>query len=367
VMAVAPCPTDGSNTDRKFTTIVITAASDDSPPVGVYPTDVQLLEMIQFINFQFHFRSIPSPSLLVSGSNGVAFLSLVEPYFETINGEFLGTSGSLWGAIAISGAGLGGARDQSLSLFMFGPNGSAMSSWVPEEDSFGITQISHNGQNITDAHPYDGDSESGGFCYVIHSGGSIFTQIYNPDTGFFESDGNFFSFPNAPANVVSAYVRSEGSMLAVTDGSPGAIYRHDRVPNTDAIGVGGAGLSPRRLRVSGEVVVISNHDSDDLTIATWDDEDVVTMIGTIAVGDGPVGFDLLGLENGNVAIASTGFNDNSFSVTVVDPAGVLVSNDKYDMPEGCEGPGHAAWLPGGMKIIVSCNTTNNLAVVASGL
>jgi len=60
----------------------------------------------------------------------------------------------------------------------------------------------------------------------------------------------------------------------------------------------------------------------------------------ILVGDGPVGIDLM-RSGANVAIVSTGFNDSTYSITVVSAAGAAVSNTKHVAPTGCTAPGHA--------------------------
>ena len=50
------------------------------------------------------------------------------------------------------------------------------------------------------------------------------------------------------------------------------------------------------------------------------------------------------------------------------PSGSVVSNTERPLPAGISGPGHAAWLhDGDNQILVSGNTSGNLAVVISGL
>jgi len=114
--------------------------------------------------------------------------------------------------------------------------------------------------------------------------------------------------------------------------------------------------------------VISNFESDDLTILTWTPAGVVTVVGTVAVGDGPVGVDALLLEGGNVAVVSAGFNDNTQSLTVLSPAGAVISNVKTALPAGSLAPGHAFWLRGeAHHYAVTCNGSGHLVVVDSGL
>jgi len=158
-------------------------------------------------------------------------------------------------------------------------------------------------------------------------------------------------------------------VLAAVDGTPGKLYLQEISSLHDMPEfITDLGDSPRRIRSMGDVAVISNFASGTLTVVSWSQDDEVAISETVTVGDGPVGIDLMELDGGNIAIASTGFNDGTYWVTVVSESGSLVSNNGFALPAGIEGAGHAAWAHDiNNRILISGNTTGNLAVVGSGL
>jgi hypothetical protein len=86
------------------------------------------------------------------------------------------------------------------------------------------------------------------------------------------------------------------------------------------------------------------------------------------VGDGPVGIDALELSSGNIAVVSTGFNDNTSTVTLLDPVGSVVSNTTAGLPAEALAPGHAFWLRGeATHYGVTCNGSGHLVVIDPGL
>jgi len=69
----------------------------------------------------------------------------------------------------------------------------------------------------------------------------------------------------------------------------------------------------------------------------------------------PVGIDLLA-DGANVKVISTGFNDDTFTVTTLDPNGAVLSNVTEPAPAGCDNPGHAMWLANSSgTAVLSCN------------
>jgi hypothetical protein len=108
---------------------------------------------------------------------------------------------------------------------------------------------------------------------------------------------------------------------------------------------------------------VSNFGSDSLTIVTWDGQATAAIAGTVAVGDGPVGIGLVA-DGANVKVISTGFNDNTYTVTTLGPTGTMLSNVTSPAPAGCTNPGHAIWLPGVPgTAVLSCNGSNAYAVI----
>lgn len=175
---------------------------------------------------------------------------------------------------------------------------------------------------------------------------------------------------------MSAYQhRLRGSVLGVLDGSPGTLVLWDRsVAPTSVTTVGELGNHPRRLRCLLPWCVVSNYGSNSITVINWDGESSEPrIVGTVPVGDGPVGIDLA-RQGDNVAVVSTGFNDNSYSVTVLGPDGNVVSNTKHKAPEGCVNPGYAGYAEfirdnreaGTRKILMTCHGSDNFAIVEAG-
>lgn len=259
--------------------------------------------------------------------------------------------------------------DDRVAVVSVGPTGGLLTQWFPENDAFGLTLAFANGSNLTDGQALNADPPGRSFLYVDNTNSRVSLQHYNDQTDFFDFEGPFSSFPAATGRAVTAAAREEGSLLVVTDGNPGQLFLHDRASSfADAVLITEVGDGPRRLRVLGEIAVVSNFSAGTLTVLTWDAADNIVVRQTVPVGDGPVGIDLVALAGGQVGIVSTGFNDNTWSVTVVDAVGGLVSNVKTTLPAGATAPGHAIWLDDeGNQVLISCNGSDNVVVAAAGL
>ncbi len=257
----------------------------------------------------------------------------------------------------------------SIAMVQFGPGGARLTQWFPEDNAFGLTGILEFQSSVTDAYPFDGDPRSGGFVYVAGLYNAVRLIEYNPESGFWDIFRQINNFPEAPGAPFSAAHRPGAGALVVTEGSPGKIYHHDLANTFDpAVAVGDAGNSPRRIRTAGDLAFISNFESDDITILSWSSGGTVSVVGSVPVGDGPVGIDALELAGGNVAVVSTGFNDNSSTVTIVDAAGSVISSTTTDLPAGAVAPGHAFWLRGeATHYGVTCNGSGHLVVIDPGL
>jgi parallel beta helix pectate lyase-like protein/K319-like protein len=154
-----------------------------------------------------------------------------------------------------------------------------------------------------------------------------------------------------------------GMVIAVTDGQPGQVHLvTPRAPfqaNADLLGA--TGNDPRRIRCAQGICAVSNFGSASLTLLTWDGLTNASVVGEVLVGDGPVGIDIKA-QGENAAIISTGFNDNTYTVTIVAPDGSVVANDSSPIPDGCINPGHAIWLNNTEKVVATCTGSNSYAV-----
>jgi hypothetical protein len=257
-------------------------------------------------------------------------------------------------------------------VFAYGSVGGALTPLL-SDGTFGSTQLGPLNDNTTDAMPYDGLSDSGGFVITNHTRNRIESLQYDvdgnmvggglvPTTALSGFSGNAVS---AMARSVAARAQGGGyDVLIAMDGAPGELVR-STLGGTTATSVAPLGNGPRRLRAAGDIAVVSNFDSDDLTVLRWTPGGTVEVVTTVDVGDGPIGIDLLPLSGGETAVISTGYFDDTYTVTVLDAGGSVVSNTTMPIPEGCSSPGHAIWIDTGTEIraIISCNGTSNLHVV----
>ena len=285
-------------------------------------------------------------------------------------------TGDYYGAVPLASPGADG--DFSSGFFNYGPAGAF---WI-EYDS--ATGFDHFGQLVEfqnpvwDAYPYDGDIDSGGVSYVVGDFAVRFASYDENDdlqgepVQIFSSSldgGGGGSIIGAIRTTFQFRRRAPGDVLIVTagDGTTGKVYLADSAdPGAALTAVADVGSDPRRLRHDGDIAAVSNFGSDDLTVMTWTGNTVTVTEASVAVGDGPVGIDLLRLGTGNVAIASTGFNDDTYTVTIVDADGNLVDSTTAAVPDGGQAPGHASWTTRGQDVylLISCNGSNEVIPVA---
>lgn len=134
------------------------------------------------------------------------------------------------------------------------------------------------------------------------------------------------------------------------------------------------GLDARKLRCTEDgsgtgnlVCAVSVFGDGRLAILTWDGKTLPTLAGFADVGDGPIGIDLHLLANGNVAIVSTGFNDNTVTETEVASNGSIISNTTRPVLDGCQNPGHAIYLQDeeSLKVVGTCFNSDNIFIMKS--
>ena len=90
---------------------------------------------------------------------------------------------------------------------------------------------------------------------------------------------------------------------------------------------------------------------------------MATITATVAVGDGPIGIDLRRVGD-VIEIISTGFNDNTVTITSVALDGSLLASNTSTVEAGCVGPGHGLWLSGTNNAMYTCNTSNSYVVTS---
>jgi hypothetical protein len=300
----------------------------------------------------------------VAGNNGWAIVDYVTG--EVVVGDYLRPFPSpLFEAVPLGGSSTPGAGLDVQGIVQAGPGGPAITGYDLTAGDFGFTQVFPGSPACFDAVPYGGDSRSGGM--VLACTRRLQTIEPTPD-GFFNGGNTYSPFPTTEGAVVSGFRRTKGApIVAVTEGTPGKIWKHPATGDFREVPVplGASQNNPRRVRCAPNTVcAVSNFGSDSLTILTWDASDTVAIVGNVSVGDGPVGIDIRPRTDGNVEVVSSGFNDNSYSITVLRQNGSTVSNQKKAVPAGCTTPGHVIWGPGN-EIILSCNGSDNVVLVTN--
>ncbi|HEY4633139.1 MAG TPA: hypothetical protein VIH00_04395, partial [Candidatus Limnocylindrales bacterium] len=246
-----------------------------------------------------------------------------------------------------------------------GPTAARITQWIPGAlagtgGAFGPTGYIFLFDNITDFLPYGGPGSPGGVL-TNFTRGEVHFLVYDDGISYFALRSDRIAsaaFPGAAGNAVSALASGpDEDTYVVTNGTPGSLWVHraaDR-PAVAATKIGDVEDDPRRLRRFGDLLVTSNFGSDSITVARFDTREIVRHV---QVGDGPIGIDGRILGNGDIAIVSTGFNDNTYTITVLTAAGDVVSSATNAVPDGGLAPGHAIWHEDG--ILISCNGNSEI-------
>ncbi len=296
----------------------------------------------------------------------------------TIGGVAL-TTGTNW----FSKSSLASAAPQADALLFYGNSGYSIRHWVTDIDDFGATEIDPNSGSVSDVDSYEEDKSR---AVVVQSGrnqvrfveyvtdpfppfNARFTMLDVLDKGIAPS-----LFPTATGFVISAARRTNTSpvyfvTVGATPDDPGSLWRKDDPTDrvTPATLVGSVGKAPRRVRFLKSIGIVSNSFSDSLTILVRDASDSVTIKGTVDVGDGPIGIDLVELPNGTIGVVSAGFLDNTYTVAILEPDGDVVSNVTAPVPNGGLNPACAVFANAeGTKVAVSCSGSDEVIIFTIG-
>lgn len=308
----------------------------------------------------------PGNRIVVAGANGLVVMDPLTGEIPSVGNATLSFVGdanyrNLLGALIIETP----AGDGSDAVFAYqNTTGASAQRYIPEIEDFGATQIFFGAYR--DAVHLGSDPSQAEA--VLTSGGVQFFEWTNfgiPGGELFPNTRSALGNFTGVGTPISAFAfPAKTRVLAVTTGTPGKlVIGNPAQPFVVVTVVGEVGDDPRRIRCLGSVCAVSNFGSDSLTLASWDGATNVAITDTQAVGDGPIGIDLRALDGGNVAIASTGFNDSTYAITVVSPAGAVVASASLPAPDGCLQPGHALWLGDAEQhLVLSCFDSDTLAV-----
>ncbi len=345
-------------------------AGGGTSQVGVSSTAINGAEGLMRVRPGFAGLLLALFIILIAGLNGWAAINPLTGL--AVLSVFMSPGFQRYGVVPLSYHSekqVGGFVD---AAFSFGPGSAGLTHYIAEDSEWGWTQLIGFQHNITDGVPFGNSPVSPGLVFVNNSLNVVNFVEFDPGQDLFTGTGESliaFEFPDLPGGLVSAYgTTPDGPVLVVADGSPGKLYLHPRDGSKAAIAVGDVGDGPRRVRHAGNIAVVSNFLGNSLTIALWDGVGAATITETVAVGAGPIGIDVMELGDGTVGVCSTGFYDNTYTVTVIDAAGSVVSNVTTAAPGGCTGPGHAVWARDGTRnILFTCNGSDQIVTVHSGL
>ncbi|MGH8225314.1 MAG: hypothetical protein ACRER1_04050 [Gammaproteobacteria bacterium] len=316
------------------------------------------------------------PIAAFSSANGAAIIDLAT---RRVLKDMTSSSGAapLYGFIGLSQDPPG--ADSAAALVAFGPSfgSQQLFPFFPGETDFDpVLNYFPLETPVYDAWPIGGETVSDGAAFTAPYFGVGFIRFdpANPADGYRATNETLRTgFVAAP---YSAYVAAPGGpALILADrgsGLGGILVLNDRsggVNGGNTTLVGPVGEFPRKLRCRANICAVTNFTDDTLSIVLWDGFNGATIIGTTPVGDGPVDLDLVLLDNGNVGVVSTGFNDNSVNETEVGPDGNVISTTTTPVPDGCTQPGHAVYFTDseGLKLVATCYGSGNYFVANSVL
>ncbi len=329
---------------------------DDTLPDLLVPVNVTALESIRNV-FDLGFAT--GPSAWVAGSDGFTQVDLTTGSIVTQTGadsvqfdKFNDPSG-IFGVAPLRYES-GGTTEEGIFTY-----GSSSGTFQPllAAGWANFVQLAFQ-QGVSDASYLIG--KSGGHQIIVSHGG-VSSFHYDEVAGSWTRTILANSVAGGALSTVARERADE--RLAVTDGMPGALYLlTGDDPAVTPTKIADLENGPRLIRAAGRLAVVSNHDSDSLTLIRWELDGTVEVLGSCAVGDGPLGIDVRLVPQG-IAIVSTGQNDNTYTITVVDPTTlVVVSKITKPVPTGLTGPAYASWF-NDTQIMIAGNTSNNVALV----
>lgn len=294
-----------------------------------------------------------SPLIYISGQSGVLGHDPADG--TLIHGAF--PFFDVWGAVPVDTMGFP-------YLCGVGPGGLMFSEFDPST-GFNAT-VSVFGYN----DPTDGvlfADSLGGYGHRVLVSDNVYSDIdwYYFANATFEEDTTLddANFAAGDGNAYSAWVDPQynGGLAITNDGAGNSGSLMHWVPETKATAtlVGPVGDDPRRLRCADvaatTLCVVTNHGSNTITVIDWPvPAQAPSIAGTIGVGDGPVGVDLQ-VDGNELLVLTTGYNDDSFTVTRLDDAGAPVSSNSSTL-SNCYGPRHAVFYAGAVdEIIATCH------------
>jgi hypothetical protein len=295
----------------------------------------------------------PGDELVVSGEGGGACCALDGTTLQTVPAT------AFHGGRALPEV----AGRASPAIFFHGNAIVAFSAWVEANDAFGMISLGGGFDNWTDVAPSGDEATTDHYLLVGNSGSRIRPIVpldFVPQWGL----GSFDIVPPSMFDaawgkpVTVARLERMGDIVVACEPGPAdpgnlvVVSMGGDDTADSAAPVGQTGRQPRVLRGRDGVYGVTCFGENLLSLfrktATGFEK-----IGDAVVGDGPLGLDVKGLGDGNVAFLCTGSRDDTWSVVVVSPAtGAIVSTKTKPVPEGIREPTDCAWDEGGFVYLL---------------
>lgn len=236
-----------------------------------------------------------------------------------------------------------------------------------------------------DVFPAGGDPVTNVMTHVLPGAGVGFFVFDDAQNQYVPAEIGFPKELFGDVQLISAYMHDDvlsddsvpqprGNFLALSQETESGVFLVKWDGSNPVRAIDNIGFDARRIRCieleSGQLICAASiFGHNRLGLMTWDGENVPVLTDFAELEAGPVGIDLRILPNGNIAVVSTGFDNNTITETVVMPNGRVESNSTRSVLEGCINPGHAIYVEDaeGLKILVTCFDSNNYFVVESEL
>ncbi len=238
-----------------------------------------------------------------------------------------------------------------------------------------------------DVLPAGGDPISNVVSFVQPTAGIGFFVYDDSQELYVPAEVGFPADMFGGVELVSAYMHDDvlsddpvpqprGNFLVLSRETESGVYLAKWDGSDPVRAIDNIGFDARRIRCieddsgTGNLVCVASiFGHDRLGLMTWDGENVPVLTDFAEIGDGPVGIDLRLLSNGNIAIVSTGFNDNTVTETIVAPNGIVQSSSTNPVLDGCKSPGHAVYVQDAesWKILGTCYDSDSYFIVESEL
>lgn len=238
-----------------------------------------------------------------------------------------------------------------------------------------------------DVFPAGGDPVTNVMTHVLPGAGVGFFVFDDAQNQYVPAEIGFPKELFGDVQLISAYMHDDvlsddpvpqprGNFLALSQETESGVFLAKWDGSNPVRAIDNIGFDARRLRCIEDgtdsdslICAVSIFGHNRLGIMTWDGKNEPVLTDFAELDAGPVGIDLRNLPNGNIAVVSTGFDNNTINETVLMPNGRVQSNSSRQVLDGCESPGHAIYIEDseGFKILATCYNSGSYMIFESEL